>query len=566
VFISGASDLVDLVHDHGAKICIQITAGEGRQQFMGLPEKVPPAPSPVPAFKDSNVICRALTKDEIKGIVHAFADAAQRAVMAGFDMIEFHGHTGYLIDQFLTPLWNKRTDEYGGDIDGRMRFPLELISAARAVVGPDFPLCFRLTADNKLPGGKTIADSLEIAKRVEAAGIDVLSIDGGCYDAMPWIFPPSYYFDGCMVDLAAAIKKVVNIPVMTVGRINRPEFAEQILEEGKADFIAIGRQLIADPDWANKARDGKVEDIRPCIICNEFCIGRIFFWRSMSCSVNAQVGKEQYYEITRAKKVKRVIVIGGGPGGMEAARVAALRGHEVTLYEKENTLGGQLKAASKPPFKVELQRLVDYLSVQMDKLGVRVKLETEVTPELIARAKPDAVVVATGASPVTPSFPGIENANILTAVDLLMGKRKVGNEVIVLGASLVGCDTALYLAREGKRVTIFKMRPGTEVAEDLNPPSRQALLEELTKFKVTIITNSTIKEFTARGLVAIDKNGKEKTLKAETIVLALGSQSENKLLNSIKGKVGELYAIGDCVTPRKVGQAMHEGFLAGWKI
>jgi len=394
--------------------------------------------------------------------------------------------------------------------------------------------------------------------------MNVLHVDAGCYEAQPWIFPPNYWAEGCMVDLAEAMKKVVNIPVIAVGSINSPKLAEQVINEGKADFVCLGRQLIADPDWPNKAKEGRVEDIRPCIRCNEFCIGRLYSFKAISCSVNPAVGKEQYYVINRAEKPKKVMVIGGGPAGMEAARVAALRGHEVVLYEKDAELGGKLRTASGYTFKGAILSLIEYLSVQLRKLGVKVETDKEVTPDLIDRVRPDAVVVATGASPLIPSIPGIDNENIITALDLHLNKRKTGDTVIVAGGGLVGSEAALSLAQEGKKVTIVEMLP--EIACDLNVVSRMALLKELDDIGVRILTNTTIKEFTGDGLVVIDKEGKEQVLKADTVILALGSKPENKLAEELRGKVDELYVAGDCADPRKIGEAMHEGFAAGWQI
>jgi thioredoxin reductase len=486
------------------------------------------------------------------------------AVLADFDMIEFHAHCGYLIDQFMTPLWNKRTDDYGGDLDGRLKFTLELIEATRAKVGPDFPLCFRFVAEHRFKGGRKLEESLEIARRMEAAGINVLHIDAGAYDAFHWMFPTNYEPQGCIVDLAAAIKKVVAIPVITVGLINRPELAEDILETGQADFICIGRQLIADPEWPNKARQGKIKDIRPCIICNEFCLGRLWSGKSMSCSVNPMAGKERYYEIKRAEKQKKVMVIGGGPAGMEAARVAALRGHEVCLYEKEKELGGQLNAASVPAFKKSLKSLAEYLSFQLKKLGIKVETGKVVDQPLIDQVAPEVVVVAVGASPLLPDIPGIEKDKNITVVDLYLEKKEIGDTVIVAGGGMTGCDAALYLAQEGKIVTVVEMLP--EIARDLNFISRIALLEKLAENEVTILTNMNIREFTDEGLMAIDKEGKDQILKADAVVLALGAKSESKLVKDLVHTDFELFKIGDCVSPRRIGEAIHEGFVTGWQI
>ncbi len=562
--IPSATDLVEAVHDFGAKICLQLGPAVGRN-MLRVSKKMPPiSASAVPAVFNPKVLCRELKRDEIKELMRAFSLSAQRAVMAGFDMIEFHAHCGYLIDQFMTPLWNKRTDEYGGDLDGRLKFALELIGETRKKVGPDFPLCFRFVAEHRFEGGRKLGESLEIARRVEAAGIDVLHIDAGGYDAFHWMFPTTYEPQGCLVALSAAVKQVVNIPVIAVGLINRPELAEEVLKEGEADFICIGRQLIADPDWPNKARQGKVEDIRPCIICNEFCLGRQWAGKPMSCSVNPMAGKERYYEIRRAEKQKKVMVIGGGPAGMEAARVAALRGHEVVLFEKENELGGQLKVASRPSFKDSIRILIDYLSAQIGKLGVKVEIGKEVTQQLVESEQPDVVIVATGASPLIPALPGIENEKNISVVDFHLGKKEVGDTVIVIGGGMTGCEAALCLAQEGKEVIIVEMLP--EVATDLNFISRIALLEKLAVNGVRILTRMTVKEFTEGGLVATDIEGKDQVLHAENVVLAFGAKSEKKLAEKLRHEILELYEIGDCVDPRRIGQAIHEGFVTGWQI
>ncbi len=563
--IPGASDLVDAVHDYGAKICIQLSPGPGRNMNVATHDRIPIAASAVPSFSDPDIICRELSVAEIKEIVRACGDAAERAVKAGFDMIEIHGHLGYLIDGFMTPLYNKRSDEYGGDIEGRMRFAKEIIAAMRSRVGDKFPLCFRYSGEHKIEGGRTLAESQEIARHLESAGIDILDIDAGCYEVPYWITPPYYMPEGCLADIAAGIKKAVKIPVITVGGINSPELAEQILDEEKADFIALGRALIADPQWPNKARNGQIEDIRPCIRCNEGCMGRSFFLRTMACTVNPVVGKEQYYKFNRVEKPKEVMIIGGGPAGMEAARVAALRGHKVTLYEKENELGGQLKAASKPPFKKPFRDLKKYLSGQLNQSGVKIETGKEVTAHLVEHMKPEAVIIATGASPVTPSFPH-QTGNIITVEDFLTGKKEAGDTVIILGASLVGCDTALYCAREKKKVTVIQMRADTGIAQDVNFFSREKLLQELARYGVTILTDLAIKEVTSDGVLVTDGTGKQQTLVADTIIAALGGKAQNELAMELKDKVRELYLVGDCVSPRKILEAIREGFLAGWQL
>jgi 2-enoate reductase len=566
-YVPRASELVQAVHDYGAKIGIQLTPGQGRNVIRPSKQRIPVSASAIPSFSDPGIICHELTQKEIKEIIEACGRAAELAVLAGFDLIEIHSYGGYLIEQFLTPLWNRRKDKYGGDIEGRTRFAVEIVKAMRAAAGPDVALAFRFSLEHGIKGGRNLAESQKIARIIEAAGVDILDCGVGCMETVHWVTPPNYISTERYADLASAIRKTVNIPVTIAGGITSPVRAEQILKEGKSDFISLGRPLIADPDWPAKAEKGQLEDIRQCLMCNEGCVGgALVNSRSLSCSVNVLVGQERYYAITRAEKPKKVMVVGGGPAGMEAARIAAIKGHSVTLFEKENELGGQLRAASQPAFKSALGSLIKNLRFQLDKLGVKVEMGKEVTPELVCSFKPEAVVVATGAKPGISSLPGAKSKKVFTAVDLLLGKRKAGDEVVVVGASLVGCDTALYLAQKGKKVSIIKVRPGNDIVLGINPENRTALMEQLTEFKVNFLFDLTIKEFTAEGISVVDKKEKPKIIKADTIVLAIGAKSDNKLAGDLKNKVSELYVVGDCVNPRKVGEAIHEGFVAGWRI
>jgi len=423
------SELADRIHEYGSKVAVQLSLGFGRNADNISSERPPISASAVPSFHDPKVLARELTIEEIRELIKAFGDAAERVKRAGIDAIEIHAHTGYLLDQFMTSLWNKRGDAYGGDLEGRLRLPLEIIEEVRGRLGRDFPLIFRYSADHMIKGGRKIEESKEIAKRLEEAGVDALHIDAGCYEAMPWIFPPEYYEQGCLVHLAEEIKRVVDIPIITVGRISDPEFAEKILEEGRADFIAMGRQLLADSEWPKKVREGKIEDIRRCIACNEGCIGRLFAIKPISCTLNPEVGREGEYRITPALKRKKVLVIGGGPAGMEAARVAGLRGHDVTLCEKTDKLGGLLIPAAMPEFKKDLNHIIKYYSTQLRKLNVKVELNKEVTLETVNEMKPDVVIVATGSTPFIPKIPGINKRIVVKAIDVLLGKVEVKDKV-----------------------------------------------------------------------------------------------------------------------------------------
>lgn len=560
MFITRLSELADAVHEYGAKIALQLTAGMGRVISASLfPGARPVAPSSLPWIWDPSIMARELSKTEIKKLVEAFGQAAGIVKVAGIDAIELHGHEGYLLDQFKTALWNKRTDEYGGSLEGRLRFPLEVIQAIKAGAGKDFPVIYRYGIKHYLPGGRELEESLEIAKRFEKAGVSALHVDAGCYETWYWAHPPIYMPSGCMVELAAEVKKVVSIPVITVGKLGSPELSERVLREGMADFVALGRPLLADPEWPNKVREGRLDEICPCIGDQEGCFSRIFERKYISCTVNPTVGMEKKLVLTPALKPKVVFVIGGGPGGMEAARVAALRGHQVTLWEKHDRLGGNLLAASVPDFKQDLRPFIDYLSTQIKKLRVKVVLGKEVTPEEVLQAKPAAVIVATGATSIVPLVKGMKD-DVVTAVELLLGRKRVGQKILIAGGGLVGCETAVYLAQMEKKVTVVEMLG--DVALGMNKTNRMKLLEMLANSGVDILTGTRLVEITNQGVV-VKAEGTLKTLNTDTIVLALGFRPEAEFVEKLRGQVSELYSVGDCVRPRGILDAIWEAYRIG---
>ncbi|MFC1990200.1 FAD-dependent oxidoreductase, partial [Chloroflexota bacterium] len=473
---------------------------------------------------------------------------------AGIDAIHLRAHDGYLFDQFQTALWNRRTDKYGGDLRGRLRFAMEVIEAIRNGAGADFPIIYRFS----LAGGREIEEGLEIARQMEAAGVAALEIDAGCHEAWNWGHPTTYKQPGCMVDLAAMAKKVVKIPVIAVGKLGYPDLAERVLQEGKADFISLGRALLADPEWPNKVKEGRFEDIRPCLAESEGCSGRLRQGKYVSCAVNPATGMEREMAITPAERKKSVLVIGGGPAGMEAAIVAKSRGHKVVLWEKSSELGGNLIPASIPDFKQDYRRLIDYLSTQIKKLGVTVELGKEATEKLVQQMKPDVVFLATGSKPLIPDIPGVEMKKVVTAPDLLLDKKEAGECVVVVGGGLVGCETAVFLAQKGKKVTVVEILDS--VAIDTFMRDREDLLKLLSDAKVNILTNTMVLEITAKGITVADECGDRSTLKADTVVLAVGFKSSDHLLTTLREKVPEVYAIGDCVEPRKVINAIWEGY------
>jgi 2,4-dienoyl-CoA reductase-like NADH-dependent reductase (Old Yellow Enzyme family)/thioredoxin reductase len=566
-YIPGFGELAEAVHAYGAKIATQLWH-MGRQVWKTGPLK---GRQPVSAsdtyfeasFPPGAVHARALTIKEIETLIEKFAVAAWRAKVAGLDAIEFHGTNGYLIAQFFSPYTNKRTDRYGGDINGRARFGVEIVERTRELVGPGFPIIFRISADEFIEGGLKQEEARIIAKKLESAGVDAISLSVGLAETYHWVMPPMAVSRGCFVHLSERMKKAVNVPVICAGRINDPVLAERILQEGKADLIAMGRALIADPELPNKAAEGRLDDIRVCIADNE-CVKRTRLDFPLRCTLNPAVGKEREFKITPAEKPKHVLVVGGGPAGMEAARVAAMRGHKVTLYEKEDRLGGQLLLAALPPHKEEIKNVFEYLIRQIEKLGVKIELGKEVTPELVEKLKPDVVILATGAKPLIPNIPGVKRKNVYTSWEVLKGEVEVGDKVVIIGGGQVGCETADFLSDKRCDVIIVEMQ--TEIAADMDPWGRVFLLERLKEKKVNVMTNTKVFEITHDGVDTIDKNLNRCVLKADTIILAVGSMPNVELSKTLKGKVPQLYSIGDCVEPRKCFEAIHDASRVAHEI
>jgi 2-enoate reductase len=577
------SDLTDAVHDYGAKICIQLSPGLGRisPPKPNLPDGGLVAPSQVPSIRsrdgkmpsispgrypaqpENYVITRELTTEEIDQLIKDYEFSAEVIKDAGIDAIEIHGHQGYLLDEFMTALWNKRTDKYGGSLEGRLRLPIELIKAIKRAAGTDFPVIFRYGLTHYLEGARDIKEGLEVARRLEAAGIDAISVNAGCYETYNIAQPPTTQPRGCWVELAKMTKEVVNIPVIVAGKLGYPDLAESVLQEGKADFIGLARYLLADPNWPNKVKEGRTEDIIPCLGCHEGCIARVRQNKHISCAVNPSVGLERDSVITPAEKKKSVLVIGGGPAGMEAARVSAIRGHKVSLWEKGNALGGNLIPAAVPAFKNDYKLLIDYLVTQINKLGVSIELGREATPELIWKMKPDIVFVATGAKPIIPKIKGVkeglDTGKVLTAVDLLLGKKEAGKSVVIIGGGLIGCETALYLAKEkGKKVTIIELLDS--IARDMVWGNALDLVRELDENKVKIMSSTNVLGVADSHITIADEHGKKSTVEADTIVLAVGLKSNRELVEALKNGNTKVYAIGDCVEPCKVIGSMWQGF------
>ena len=572
-FIPGLASLTEAIHINGAKAGIQLFPGAGAQAFLGsgfMPGsqgEIPVSPSGVPAYSLfgswSLQKPRVLAVKEIEKCVELCGEGAERMKKAGFDLIEINAHEGWLVAQFLSPYFNKRTDTYGGSLENRCRFLLDIIEAMRKAVGPGFPITVKYSIDEFIEGGFHVEESQIIAKMLEEAGVNGISCSLGVMGSKIPPIPP-YNFPPRSLDyLFEAIKASVNIPVLAVFNLDDFNAAEQILRDGRADFIGIARGLIADPDWPRKVAKGRIEEIRKCIKCNACRI--IHSPHPIRCAVNAVAGREDKYDVIKpSPEKKRVAVVGGGPAGMEAARVAALRGHRVILFEANEELGGMLKLASVPPHKDILMTIPEYYSRELDRLGVILRLGMRASVQLIAEEKPDTVIVATGGVPLIPDIAGVDKDIVTTAIDVLAGKRETGKEVIVAGGGLIGCDVTNSLAQQNRTVTIVEMLE--TIGVDMEQYTLNVLLGEFQDKDVNILTSVQISEFTDDGIVIIDKGGNRTLHKADTVVLALGVTSSNGLAEELEGRVEEIYTIGDARQPRSIREAISEGFMTAYSL
>jgi NAD(H)-dependent 7beta-hydroxy-3-oxo-delta4-cholenoic acid oxidoreductase len=561
--IESWGQLAEAVHRYGAKLAPQIM-DPGPEEIMLLTGNQPVGPSAVAGRGVFRSIPRELSVGEIEAVIDDFAEAARRARDAGMDGIQIHAAHGYaMVGAFMSPFFNKRTDDYGGSLEGRLKFLLDIIQAIRDRVGPDFPIAVRISGDERRTGGRTLLESQFIARILVEAGVDALEVSGGTIPTVFWaVVAPGGTPLALNAPFAEAIKQVVDVPVICVGRINTPQIAEFVLATGRADMVSMGRALNADPELPNKAAAGQFDDIAPCVGCNVGCIGSVTKGVGAACIVNTATGREKEMVIVPTQAPKRVLVAGGGPAGLEAARVAALRGHEVTLCEREEKLGGQLNLASVPPFKQEISQVIKYLSSQARKAGVKLELGKEVTPELVDELKPDVVIVATGASPLRPSgMPGVDKETVVTAWDVLAGKAAVtARNVVIVGGGLVGCETADLMAETTDNmaaaptnVTILEMLEN--VALDGMAEARHLLLERLHAKRVRILTRAEVTEILDDGVVFV-RNGQQESLRgAENVILAMGARPLDELSASIKDKVDEVHVIGDAREPQRVLQA-----------
>jgi 2,4-dienoyl-CoA reductase-like NADH-dependent reductase (Old Yellow Enzyme family)/thioredoxin reductase len=560
--LEGLSQLVKEVHRCGVPVGLQLHHA-GRQANPDLIEGVPVAPSAIPCpVRKSQP--RALSIPDIERIVEQYGIFARRAKEIGFDAVEVHGSHGYLIAEFLSPFANSRSDSYGGSLENRARLATQVIQEVRRNVGKDFPIFFRIAGEEHVPGGLTVEETPRIGRMVEEAGVDVIDVSAGTYRTAERIVPPMTLPPGCNVSAAQAIRKKVGIPVLVAGRINEPELAEQILQEGKADLISMARGLVADPDLPQKIREGRAAEIRRCIACNE-CIDRLFQEKPIECTVNPEVGREEEFDIRPAPRAKQVMVIGGGPAGMEAARVARMRGHQVTLYEKEDRLGGRIEAASQASFKGELKSIPRYYEAVLKALHVEINFNTAVTAETVQGFNPEAIVIATGSIPFLPPIPGVHFPHVVQAPDVLLGRGRLEGRVVVIGGGTVGCEVAFFLAEKGVKVTIVEMLP--YVAHGIPRLLGKMMKDKMRQEGVQILTGQKVLQI-EEGRVAYEDSGSgdKASLAADWVVLAVGSVPRDDLVKGLASLFPETHVIGDCRQPRKALEAIYEGAKVGRQI
>ena len=561
-YIPGLRRLTEAIHSYGAKTTIQLLHG-GRECSSEIIGTQPVAPSPIPPVmarlsdKALQEKPRELTIEEIEIIIEKYAEAARRAKEAGFDGVEILCGHRTLTEQFLLSNSNQRCDKYGGSIENRSRFICDIITSIEKKVGKDFIISCRVPATECPDGGYTKKEIEKVFKMLRDAGVDVFSVSVVVSEDMVNLLPMSFP-RGALVHLAEWVKGFIDTPVISGIRINDPQLAERVLLEKKADLIGMGRPLIADPELPNKAFKGRFEDIRVCIACNRGCADRAYAPLPITCAVNVEVGRERELRIRAAEKPKKVLVAGGGPAGMEAARVASLRGHEVVLYEKGSELGGQLLLAKIPPYKVEIENVIRYLKSQIEKLGVKVELGQEVNQETVDEIMPDVVIIATGSIPVIPPIPGIEGDNVFMARDILSDTEvPKAKNVAVVGGGLVGVETAEFLAERGKEVAIIEMLG--KVGEDLGPVARMFQKKRLSQKGVKIYTRTTAEQVTENG-VMVKRDGKSFLIKAKCVVVAVGAEQNRELTLLLDDKI-PTHLIGDTFEARSILHAIHDGSL-----
>lgn len=572
-FVKTSREMTERIHAYGSKIFLQLSGGFGRVTIPTNVGDIPPiAPSAIP-HRWLDKTCRAITVDEIHAIVKQFGEAAFHAKRAGFDGVQIHAvHEGYLIDQFAISMFNQRTDEYGGSLENRLRFAKEIVEEIKKTCGDDFPVTLRFSVKSMikdwrvgaLPGedfeekGRDTEEGLKAAKLLESYGYDALDTDVGTYDAWWWNHPPMYQKKGLYREYCKMVKEVVDIPVFCAGRMDNPDTALEAIENGECDVIDLGRPLLADPDYCNKLRCGKITQIRPCISCHEGCMGRVASYSLLNCAVNPQAARERVNAYEPILKKKKVLIVGGGVAGCEAARVLAIRGHQPVVYEKGSRLGGNLIPGGAPDFKEDDIALADWYTNELNRLGVHVHLNTELNEEEIKAMDYDTVILATGSKPKVFSLG--DDSHTYTAEQVLLKQKDAGKKTVVVGGGLVGCETALWLAQNGIHVTIVEALDKVMAVNGPLCAANKEMLEALLPFNgVEIITGAKVTEF-ANGEVKVDTKEGSKTIMSDSVILSVGYKEENTLYNNLQFDIPDLYLLGDAKKVSNIMYAIWDAF------
>lgn len=572
-FVKTSREMTERIHAYGSKIFLQLSGGFGRVTIPTNVGDIPPiAPSAIP-HRWLDKTCRAITVYEIHAIVKQFGEAAFHAKRAGFDGVQIHAvHEGYLIDQFAISMFNQRTDEYGGSLENRLRFAKEIVEEIKKTCGDDFPVTLRFSVKSMikdwrvgaLPGedfeekGRDTEEGLKAAKLLESYGYDALDTDVGTYDAWWWNHPPMYQKKGLYREYCKMVKEVVDIPVFCAGRMDNPDMALEAIENGECDVIDLGRPLLADPDYCNKLRCGKITQIRPCISCHEGCMGRVASYSLLNCAVNPQAARERVNAYEPILKKKKVLIVGGGVAGCEAARVLAIRGHQPVVYEKGSRLGGNLIPGGAPDFKEDDIALADWYTNELNRLGVHVHLNTELNEEEIKAMDYDTVILATGSKPKVFSLG--DDSHTYTAEQVLLKQKDAGKKTVVVGGGLVGCETALWLAQNGIHVTIVEALDKVMAVNGPLCAANKEMLEALLPFNgVEIITGAKVTEF-ANGEVKVDTKEGSKTIMSDSVILSVGYKEENTLYNNLQFDIPDLYLLGDAKKVSNIMYAIWDAF------